>query len=102
MIAIQLDTTFAKRNKQAIALGALTIEQGDLLGVFAHTHQIEAKVGLISLLLEIQRDQGAADEMRESGSEHCVDQCRPQQVSGDIESFLRTHAVARPPTTSTG
>ena len=70
MIAIQLDDDTRKAQKQPVTLGLLASEQGNLLGVLAHAHEIEAKISLISLLLEIQRDQGAADEMRESGSEH--------------------------------
>ena len=57
MIAIQLATTLREAQQQAVALGALAVEQGDLLGVLAHAHQVEAEVGFVALLLEIERDQ---------------------------------------------
>ena len=57
MIAYQLPTTWLKRSSRRLALGALAVEQRDLLGVFAHAHQVEAEVGLVALLLEIEIDQ---------------------------------------------
>ena len=57
MIASQLATTLPNRSQQAIAFGVLAIEQRDLLGILAHPHQIEAEIGFVALLLEIERDQ---------------------------------------------
>ena len=75
----------AEAQQQAVMLRLLAVEQGDLLGILAHPHQIEAEVGLVALLLEIQRDQRAADQMRERGADDGVDQRRPQQIAGNIE-----------------
>ncbi len=57
MMAIQFDTTLPKRINSRVALGVLAGQQRDLFGIFAHAHQVEAEIGLVALLLEIQRDQ---------------------------------------------
>ena len=50
MIANQLATTLPKRIEQSVAFRALAVQQGDLLGVLAHPHQVEAEVGFVALL----------------------------------------------------
>ncbi len=60
MIAIKL-----RRHGEALAagrFGGLAVQQRDLLGILAHAHQAEAEIGLEALLLEVQRDQRAADQ----------------------------------------
>ena len=59
MIASQLPTTLPNRASNRLRSALLAIEQGDLLGIFTHAHEIEAEVRLIALLLEIERDQRA-------------------------------------------
>ena len=59
----------AEAHQQPVAFGALAVEQGDLLGVLAHAHQVEAEIGFVALLLEIERDQRPADQMGERGAD---------------------------------
>ena len=61
MISSQLPTTRPKRSSRRSRLRGLAVEQRDLLGVLAHAHEIEAEVGLVALLLEVERDQRPAD-----------------------------------------
>ncbi len=42
---------------QPQALGALALQQRDLLGVFPRPNQVEAEIGLEALLPEIKLDQ---------------------------------------------
>jgi hypothetical protein len=61
MMPSQLSTTAPKRDRNRVR-SALALQQRDLFGVFARPHQIEAKIGLIALLLEIEIDQRPADQ----------------------------------------
>ena len=71
---------------EALAFGGFAPQQRDLLGVLAHAHEVEAEVGLIALLEEIQRDQRPADEMGEQRADHRIDQRGPDQIARDIPS----------------
>ena len=75
----------------------LAVEQRDLLGVLAHAHQIEAEIGFVALLLEIERDQRPADQMGERGSDDRVDQRRPEQITRDSPMWSRTGAAGAVP-----
>ena len=46
---------------QANVLRGLALQQCDLLGVLAHTYQVEAEVGFVTLSHEIEIDQRLAD-----------------------------------------
>ena len=83
MISIQLATTLPKRSSSRSRSAVSPREQRDLLGVLPHAHEIEAEVGLEPLLAEIERDQRPADEMRQRGSDHRVEQRRPDQIARD-------------------
>ena len=71
----------AEAVEQPLALRLLAAEQRDLLGILPHPHEIEAEIGLEPLLAEIERHQRPADQMRQRGSDHRVEQRRPDQVS---------------------
>ena len=75
----------AEALRQPAPFGALALQQRDLFGVFAHPHEVEAEIGLIALLLEIEVDQRRADPLRQRGSEDGVDQRAPHQIAGDRE-----------------
>ena len=77
MIASQLADHIAEPHQQSVALGALAVEQGDLLGVLAYPHQTESEISFVALLLEVERDQRAANQMRERGADAGIDQRRP-------------------------
>src|SRR5436305_1906353 len=59
--------------------GRVAVEQRDLLGIFARAHEIEAEIGLIALLIEVERCQRAADHMGQQRSGNRIDQRRPEQ-----------------------
>ena len=65
------------------AFGALALQQRDLLGVFAHPHQVEAEIGLVALLIEIEPDQRRADPLRQHGAEHSIHHRAPYQITWD-------------------
>ena len=69
-----------------LAFGRLAAERGDLLGILARAHEIETEIGFETLLLEIERDELAADSMRERGADRRIDQRRPHQIAGDVEA----------------
>ena len=82
-MASQFATTLPNRRQQLVALGLLTFEQGDLLGVFAHAHQIEAEICFVALLLEIESRKRPADQMGENGADDGVNERRPEQIARD-------------------
>ena len=67
----------AEATEETAAFGALALEQRDLLGILADADEVEAEVGLIALLLEIEIDQRRADPVRQRGAEDRVDQRAP-------------------------
>ena len=68
---------------QPLRLGRLAAQERDLLAVLARAHQIEAEVRFVALLEEGEADQRPADQMREQGTEHRIDQRRPDQIAGN-------------------
>ena len=72
--------------QQTVALGLLAAQQRNLLGVLARTDEIEAEVGFIALLAEIERGQRAADQMREQRAGDGIDQRGPDEIAGDRPS----------------
>ena len=92
----------AEALRATVALGALAVEQRDLLGVLAHPHQVEAEIGLAALLLEIETDQRVADPMRQHGAEDRVDQRGPDQIAGNVEGAAEQMQRRRRPTGPTG
>ncbi len=80
-MARQFSTTWAKRASSRLVLGLLAREQRDLLGVLAHANEVEAEIGFIALLVEIELDQRPADEVGEQGAEHGIEQRRPHEVA---------------------
>ena len=85
----------SEANQQAFALGFIAAQQRDLLGVFPHPHQVEAKIRLVLLLPEIDPDQRPADQMGQDGAEHRIDQRAPDEIARDREIHARTGAAAR-------
>ncbi len=70
-------------------LAVLALQQRDLLAVFADAREIEAEVRLDRLLLEIERGELAADELRDAGREHRVDRRHPEQQAGNFDAEER-------------
>ncbi len=68
-----------KRPAQVQMLGRFAAEKCDLLAVFAQAREREAEIRLVALLLEIEADQRAPDQMGEPGGEHGVDERDPEQ-----------------------
>ena len=54
MISMPVGDHAAEAVEQPSVLGGLAVEQRDLLRILAHPHQIEAEVGLVALLVEIE------------------------------------------------
>ena len=48
----------------------LAREQGDLFGIFTHSHEIVAEVGFVALLHEVEANQRAANPLRDHGAEN--------------------------------
>ena len=69
-----LAKTSAKRAFSVSASRCLAAVERDALGVLAHAHQREAEVGLVALLLEVERDQPPADEVGEERADDGIDQ----------------------------
>src|SRR5215469_11716780 len=67
----------------ALALGSFAMERRNLFRVLAGAHEIEAKISLKALLLEIERNERPADAVRQHSAEDRVNQCRPDQVAGN-------------------
>ena len=82
---------------QALAFGGLAAQQRDLLGVLAHANEVEAEIGLVALLIEIERGQRPADQMREQRSGDRVDQRRPDQVARNRPPVERQRRRFRKP-----
>jgi hypothetical protein len=55
--------------------------QGDILAVLAEAYQIEAKVGLISLLVKVERDKRFTDLVREPGADNSVADGHPNHIA---------------------
>ena len=70
--------------EQAFPFGRFAVQQGDLLGNFAGSYQVEAEVGFVLLLAEVEADQRPADEVGQHGAEHGIDQCAPDQIAGNV------------------
>ncbi len=66
-----------------LALGGFAMQRRDLLGILARAHQIEAEIGLVALLLKVERNKRPADQMRDYGAGHRVEQRRPNQIAGN-------------------
>ncbi len=75
----------AKAVEVTLAFGGFTVQRGDLLGIFARANQVEAEIGFETLLSEIERNQRPAEQMREAGADHRIDQCRPDQIARNDE-----------------
>ena len=58
MMPYQFSTTWLKRSDSRCAFGGLALQQRDLFGILPGPHQVEAKVGLEALLLEIKPTSG--------------------------------------------
>ena len=50
----------AEALQQPLALGRFAVEQRDLFGIFAHPDEVEAEVGFVTLLQEIERRSAAS------------------------------------------
>src|SRR5262249_60579910 len=78
----------------------LTGEQRDLLRILAHPYEIEAEVGLVALLVEIELYQRPPDAMRRRRAQDRIDQRGPNEIAGDrecrSEHFQGRSGVKRP------
>jgi hypothetical protein len=68
----------------AFALGRLSAERRNLLGILARAHEIETEVGFETLLLKIERNKAPADQMRQRSADDGVDDCRPNEIAGNV------------------
>jgi hypothetical protein len=75
----------AEARQVMLAFGRFAAERGDLLGILARAHQIEAEIRLEALLLEIQGYERLADQMGQYSADGGVDQRRPNEISGNVE-----------------
>ena len=57
---------------KADGLRLLTAIEGDALAVLAHTHHVETEIGFVALLIEVESDEFAADEVDANRAEHRV------------------------------
>ena len=89
MIAHQLSTT-GEASAKAAQLVLLAAVQRYALAVLAEAHQIETEIRLVSLLVEVQRDERLADLVREPGADDRVDDRHPDHIAVD-------HIASSPP-----
>ena len=83
MMRCQLDCDSAEACEQTVGLGRFAGQQCNLLRVFSHADQIEAEIGFVALLIEIELDQRPADQMRERRAHNRIDQRRPHEIARD-------------------
>ena len=76
--------TFANA-RQSDGLRLLAAVEGDALTVLAHTHHVETEIGFVALLIEVESDEFAADEVDADRAEHRVEQREPEHVAVDDE-----------------
>ncbi len=81
----------AEAVEQVLFLGRLAGEQRHLLGVLPQAHEAEAEIRLVALLIEIELDQRAADQMGDPGAEGRIDQRRPNQIAGNLVGRIADH-----------
>ena len=58
----------------------LAAQESDLLGIFAHAHQVEAEIGLEALLTKIEIDQRPADPVGDQGPSNRIDERGPDET----------------------
>ena len=58
----------------------LAAVEGNALAVLAHAHHVETEVGFVALLVEVESDELAADEVDANRAEHRVEQREPEHV----------------------
>src|SRR5277367_2695242 len=68
---------------QVSVLRALAAGKRDALRVFAHAHEREAKIGLATLLGDVERDERPAEPVRDQASERRVRERGPEHVARD-------------------
>ena len=71
---------------KAYALIRFAAIQRDRFRVFSHPHEVIPKVCFHALLIERQRHQLAADQLREDGADDRIYQSDPQHVAGDVDA----------------
>src|SRR4029079_4558854 len=69
-----------------LAFSRLAVECGDLLGILTRAYEVETEISHEALLLEIEWDELAADQMRQRRADRRVDQRRPHQITGNVEA----------------
>jgi hypothetical protein len=80
---------------RAIDLPLLALQQGDLFAVFADAREIETEIRLHRLLLEIERGELAADELRDPGGEQRIKGRHPEQQARDHDAENRGVEMGR-------
>ena len=90
--AVQLRTRSPEALAQLRALDRLAAHQRDRLGMVGDSRDGEAEIGLIALLLEVERDQRPADQMREQRADARIGERGPRSGSRGRRNCRRTAA----------
>ena len=94
MMPYQFDTTREKRSCSRSS-SAASPESSVTSSAFSRSRdQREAEIGLVALLIEIELDQRAADEMGHPGADDGVDQRRPDEITRDVVGRRADHQRA--------
>ena len=72
----------AEAREQFLLFGRLSAQQGYRFGILTQSYESKTEIRLAALLLEIERDQGSADPMRDRSAQHGINQRRPHQIAG--------------------
>ena len=70
---------------QLLAFDGLALHQRDRLGIVGHARHRKPEVGFVALLLEIERDERTADEVRDQRADRRIAERDPDQVTGNRE-----------------
>ena len=84
-----------KAGAQNLPLRRLAAQQRHLFGIFAQTRQREAEIGLVTLLLEIEPHQRAADAMGQPCADSRVEQRHPEREAGNHNVRARQDKISR-------
>ena len=88
----------AETSSKRLLLGFLAAQQRDLFGIFPQPRKRKAVIGLHLLLLEVEADQGASDEVGEHCPQNSISDTDPHQQSrnGSISPRQREPAGQNP------
>ena len=76
---------FRKALREADRFRLLAAVEGNALAVLAHAHHVETEIRLVALLVKVEPDELAADEVDADRAEHRVEQREPEHIAVDDE-----------------